>query len=40
VTVEAVWHERGDQDAGLRWFVGEVQQATRAASGNPPRAAG
>jgi len=40
VTVEAVWHERGDQDAGLQWFVGEVQQATRAASGNPPRAAG
>jgi DNA-binding transcriptional LysR family regulator len=40
VKVEAVWHERGDQDAGLQWFVGEVQQATSAASGDPPRAAG
>ncbi len=35
VTVEAVWHERGEQDAGLQWFVSEVRQATSTATGNP-----
>jgi DNA-binding transcriptional LysR family regulator len=39
VTVEAVWHERGDQDAGLQWFVDEVRQATSAETANPPSAA-
>jgi DNA-binding transcriptional LysR family regulator len=39
VTVEAVWHERGDQDAGLQWFVGEVRQASTV-TGDPPRTAG
>jgi DNA-binding transcriptional LysR family regulator len=33
VTVEAVWHERGNQDAGLQWFVGEVRQATSTETG-------
>lgn len=29
VTVEAVWHQRADQDAGLQWFAGEVMQASQ-----------
>jgi hypothetical protein len=33
VTVEAVWHERGNRDAGLQWFVGEVRQATSTETG-------
>jgi DNA-binding transcriptional LysR family regulator len=36
VTVEAVWHERGGQDAGLQWFAGEVRQATSTEADNPP----
>jgi DNA-binding transcriptional LysR family regulator len=27
VKIEAVWHQRADQDAGLQWFCGEVLQA-------------
>jgi DNA-binding transcriptional LysR family regulator len=27
VTVEAVWHQRSDQDAGLQWLANEVLQA-------------
>lgn len=30
VTVEAVWHLRADQDAGLQWFINEVTQASEA----------
>jgi DNA-binding transcriptional LysR family regulator len=30
VTIETIWHERGDQDAGLQWFVAEVAQAAAA----------
>jgi DNA-binding transcriptional LysR family regulator len=27
VTVEMIWHRRGDQDAGLRWLVGALAEA-------------
>jgi hypothetical protein len=27
VTIEAVWHQRVDQEAGLQWFLSEVMQA-------------
>lgn len=27
VTIETVWHQRVDQDAGLQWFLSEVLQA-------------
>jgi DNA-binding transcriptional LysR family regulator len=27
VRIEAVWHQRADQDAGLQWLAGEISQA-------------
>lgn len=30
VTVETIWHERADRDAGAQWFIGELIEATRA----------
>ena len=30
VTVEAIWHQRGERDAGLKWLVGELAEAMRA----------
>lgn len=30
VTIESVWHQRADQDAGLQWLASEVLQAAEA----------
>ncbi len=30
VSMEAVWHQRSDGDAGLKWLIGEVRDLTRA----------
>jgi len=30
VKIEAVWHQRADQDAGLQWLAGEILQAGEA----------
>lgn len=32
-TVEAVWHQRGDRDAGLKWLVKQLEDVTRCEAG-------
>lgn len=35
VRIETVWHERADQDPGLKWLAGEVMQAVENATTQP-----